>query len=210
MREKQGIFYILTNEAMPGLVKIGVTQKKDVQSRVNELYSGITSVPLPFHCLFAAEVEDCYALEDLAHRVFKAARLNPKREFFIVDAEAILDWVRLMNLKEVTPKLQKAMDKGISKEEKDAVKRLPKRPPLSFLEMGIMVGDKLVFTKDNNITVIVREAKKVEYNGELYSLTAITKMLLKKNYDVQPTSYWLYKGRNLHLIYDETYPLISE
>ncbi len=82
MDDKRGIFYILTNDAMPGLVKIGKTQMDDVQKRMDQLYSGITSVPLPFHCLFAAEVEDCDKMEKLAHRVFKEARLNPRREFF--------------------------------------------------------------------------------------------------------------------------------
>ncbi|MBP5583804.1 MAG: GIY-YIG nuclease family protein [Bacteroidales bacterium] len=210
MDDKRGIFYILTNDAMPGLVKIGKTQMDDVQKRMDQLYSGITSVPLPFHCLFAAEVEDCDKMEKLAHRVFKEARLNPRREFFIIDAEAILEWVRLMNLKEVTPQLQKALDKDVTKEEKDAVKKLPKRPPLNFFEMGMHIGDELVFVNNPNVKVIIQEAKKVTYKGELYSLTAVTKILLNKSYDVQPTSYWTYNGRNLHNIYDETYPLNEE
>ncbi len=210
MDDKRGIFYILTNDAMPGLVKIGKTQMDDVQKRMKQLYLGVTSVPLPFQCLFAAEVEDCGKLESLAHRVFKAARLNPRREFFMIDAEDILEWVRMMNLKEITPQLQKVLDKDVSKEEKEAAKKLPKRPPLNFLEMGINAGDELMFTKDPKIKVTVCEAKRVEYNGEKYSLTALTKRLLNKKYDIQPTAYWEYKGRNLRTVYDETYPLVIE
>ena len=94
--------------------------------------------------------------------------------------------------------------------EKDAVKKLPKRPPLNFFEMGMHIGDELVFVNNPNVKVIIQEAKKVTYEGELYSLTAVTKILLNKSYDVQPTSYWTYNGRNLHNIYDETYPLNEE
>ena len=37
---------MLTNEAMPRLVKIGVTQANDPQSRIADLYT--TGVPFPF------------------------------------------------------------------------------------------------------------------------------------------------------------------
>ena len=42
-----GIVYVLTNPAMPGIVKIGRTQS-DLGSRLSQLYS--TGVPVPFEC----------------------------------------------------------------------------------------------------------------------------------------------------------------
>ena len=42
------IVYVLTNPAMPGLVKIGMTDRDDVQRRMSDLYT--TGVPLPFEC----------------------------------------------------------------------------------------------------------------------------------------------------------------
>ena len=50
------IVYVLTNPAMPGIVKIGMTDRPDVQRRMGELYS--TGVPLPFDCVIAREIED--------------------------------------------------------------------------------------------------------------------------------------------------------
>ena len=41
-----GVVYVLTNPAMPGIVKIGKTSRSDIHARLNELYS--TGVPLPF------------------------------------------------------------------------------------------------------------------------------------------------------------------
>lgn len=43
-----GIVYVLTNPAMPGLVKIGMTTRSDIDARMKELYS--TGVPVPFDC----------------------------------------------------------------------------------------------------------------------------------------------------------------
>ena len=55
------IVYVLTNPAMPGLVKIGMTDRDDVQRRMRDLYS--TGVPLPFECVIAREIEDREAVE---------------------------------------------------------------------------------------------------------------------------------------------------
>ena len=51
----EGIVYVLTNPAMPKLVKIGKTGR-GVETRLNDLYT--TGVPLPFEYAYAARVED--------------------------------------------------------------------------------------------------------------------------------------------------------
>lgn len=58
-----GIVYLLTNPCMPGLVKIGMTTREDMDSRIKELYS--TGVPVPFECQFACKVKksDCVKIE---------------------------------------------------------------------------------------------------------------------------------------------------
>lgn len=43
-----GIVYLLTNPVMPGLVKIGMTLRDEIDARMKELYT--TGVPLPFEC----------------------------------------------------------------------------------------------------------------------------------------------------------------
>ena len=47
----EGSVYVLTNPAMPNMVKIGKTTR-DVELRLADLYS--TGVPLPFECEYAA------------------------------------------------------------------------------------------------------------------------------------------------------------
>ena len=55
------IVYVLTNPAMPGIVKIGMTDRLEVQPRMRDLYT--TGVPLPFDCVIAREIEDKEAAE---------------------------------------------------------------------------------------------------------------------------------------------------
>ena len=49
------IVYILTNEAMPGYVKIGMTNNSLLE-RMKQLDR--TNIPLPFECYYACEVEN--------------------------------------------------------------------------------------------------------------------------------------------------------
>jgi hypothetical protein len=80
----EGFVYLLRNEAMPGFVKIGLTELS-VEQRIRQLNN--TSVPLPFEEYFAARVPDCQALERTLHCVFGEKRVNPNREFFRIDPD---------------------------------------------------------------------------------------------------------------------------
>lgn len=57
----QGIVYILTNPAIPNMVKIGMTSHEDVKLRMSQIYT--TGVPLPFECVYAAKVANCEKIE---------------------------------------------------------------------------------------------------------------------------------------------------
>ena len=61
MSKKKEIVYVLQNEAMPGLIKIGITHDEQVDKRLQTLYT--TGVPLPFECIWAGEVDDCAEIE---------------------------------------------------------------------------------------------------------------------------------------------------
>ena len=80
----KGIIYLLTNPAMPGIVKIGKTTQEDVKVRMQQLYQ--TGVPLPFECVYAATVNNIDDVEKAFHVAFSPNRLNPKREFFEIEA----------------------------------------------------------------------------------------------------------------------------
>jgi hypothetical protein len=78
------IVYVVTNEAMPGLTKIGCTTD-DLAGRIRGLFG--TGVPLPFELLYACEVNDCRFVERQLHDAFGDHRLSKSREFFRIAPE---------------------------------------------------------------------------------------------------------------------------
>ncbi len=200
--ESREIVYVLTNPAMPGLVKIGKTTQSDVSVRMNQLY--ITGVPVPFDCVYAIEVSDCSKVEMALHVAFGPSRINPKREFFKIDVEQAIAILKLLEQKNVTPQVRSEFNQSVSQAEKDSGNRLKKRPRMNFSEMGIDVGSELLF-RDGRTVVTVRNERKVMYNNEIMTLTAATRKIMNLEYSVQPSPYWTYEGRLLKDIYDEVY-----
>ena len=99
----EGNVYVLTNPAMPDLVKIGKTTR-DVSLRLADLYT--TGVPLPFECKYAAKVKDVDKTEKAFHTAFEPSRVNPKREFFNINPEQAIAVLSLMAIEDVTPSVQ--------------------------------------------------------------------------------------------------------
>ncbi len=199
----EGIVYILTNPAMPGLVKIGKTSRDSVKERLKELYSS-TGVPVPFECEYAARVEDASAVEQILHETFGPYRINPKREFFDISSEEARDVLQPLGTEDVTPEIQSKAN-GVDVESRPGAERLrSRRPNLDFHKMEIPPGAELKFTRaDESVEVICN--KRVRYQGETYSLSQITRKLLGTQKKVHPAPYWTYKGKSLREIYDETY-----
>lgn len=86
-----GFVYILTNESMPGLVKIGRTCR-DVDLRASELWQ--TGVPTKFDVFASERTCDCVQLEAYIHGDLRKRRVNRSREFFAIDPEAALRTVQ--------------------------------------------------------------------------------------------------------------------
>ena len=97
------VVYVLTNAAMPGILKIGKTDRPDVQDRMDELYT--TGTPLPFECAVAWEFEGANAaeVEQAVHRLLDDHRINPNREFFRLDPEGLEVLLRTYPGRDVTP-----------------------------------------------------------------------------------------------------------
>lgn len=199
-----GIVYVLTNEAMPGLVKIGKTTSDDPQVRMDQLYN--TSVPVPFDCALAVRVDDPGSVESALHTAFGPQRINPKREFFKIDSEQAIVLLNIMGSEDVTPSVNET-NSSLSDVERSASDTLRKRRPnLNFLEMGIPL-DSVLHAVDGVEEVTVIDERKVRFRDQTMSLTEATKQYRELSYAVAPAQYWLYQGRSLRDIYNETYPL---
>lgn len=205
MPESQ-IVYVLTNPAMPSLVKVGKTTQGDVEQRMSQLYS--TGVPYPFECVYAVEVEDCSKVESALHMAFGPNRVNPKREFFDIEAEQAIAILKLLGNKDMTPQINSELNSNISEVEKSsAVNAKKKRPNMNFEEMGIPRGSIITYGADEEIFVEIVSDRKVKYKNEIMSLTKATKLILELDYSVQPARHWIYDGKTLKEIYDDTYSL---
>lgn len=84
-----GFIYCLGNQAMPGIFKIGMTERAPAQ-RCQEL-SGSTAAAMPFDVLCFGQVEDPRNVEAELHGIFESCRVNRSREFFETDYSRIYD-----------------------------------------------------------------------------------------------------------------------
>lgn len=201
-----GIVYILSNPAMKGLVKIGMTTRDEVGIRMGELFS--TGVPVPFECSFAGRVTDVKATERAFHIAFGPYRINPNREFFEIEDTQAIELLRIMCVEDVTPSLNSELNK-VDEVSRDSGKRMKqKRPNLNFEEMGIPVGS-ILHSNYNHETCEIMDSKKIKFRSEVMSLTRATRVVLELDYSVQPSPYWVFDGKILKDIYNDTYGSID-
>lgn len=183
--------YILINECMPGLVKVGKTST-NVEQRMRELYT--TGVPYPFQCFYAAAVSNGEFVEKKLHDAFGDHRVPTNREFFRIDPNRVKAALELAAIKEVTP----LHDPEMTTEMREFATR---RPPFRFSLAQIPLGAELQFARDEQIVCKVVDDKVVEFEGQITSLSAAASELLnkfgRKSTQVQGPIYWMYEGETL-------------
>jgi hypothetical protein len=190
--------YVLTNEAIEGLVKIGRTTT-NVEQRIKELDN--TSTPLPFQCFYAAEVVDSALVEGKLHRIFADKRIRINREFFRVDPNQVREAIQLAELRDVTPRFDVVVDTGDVQALKNAVATEERRARLRFTELKIPIGATLTFAKDEEITAEVVADGKINFEGEIMSPSAAAKIAVRRlGYEwsaVSGSVFWMYEGETL-------------
>ena len=208
-----GIVYVLTNEGMPGLVKIGRTDRSDPSARMADLYS--TGVPFPFECVKAIELADngeAARLEAALHRAFSTDRVNPRREFFRMDearVSAILNtWPRAQD---ATERAQREVAEGTDAQDQKALTQAKqRRPTLDMAALGIRNGDELRFvggSEEVMAEVVDASEKRLCVEGQDKSFRVATLDALGKPHDtpIRPAAYWSWNGRKLDDLYNEAH-----
>lgn len=199
------IVYALSNPAMPGLLKIGRTDK-DAGVRMYQLYSN-PGVPLPFDCVVAVETESSnVTVEKALHDAFQPHRVNPRREFFEIEPDQVVGLIKLLG-DDVTDQVN-ADNAQLDESEQNAAAQAEKRsrrPNFNFRAMGIKEGSTLSYVDDAEMTVEVVSDRQVKWDGRQVYLSEATQLARGVKYAVQPTPYWMFEGRLLSDIYEETY-----
>ena len=192
---EQGFIYIMTNPCLKDMVKIGYAT--NVETRRKQL----STTALPYEYEVYATYETKGNLEDkklhaLIDRLNPELRVSKNREFFLMtpeEAYALLESIAIISGS--VDKLSKI------KKTKEPAQKI-KKPPVDFEKCGIPIGAKLIFVEDESVIATVHDNRKVEYNNEITSLSAIAKSI--KGYPCAGPSYFTYNGKLVADVADET------
>lgn len=210
-----GYIYILTNPSFKEYVKIGYAD--DVKERLKQLNRS-ECIPFAFRIYATYEVDS--RLSDIKiHSIID--KLNPnlrsidtfegkerKREFYAMspeDAYSILEAIAKINgrkdkLKKYNlTETEKNEEKIANEVEEESIERLA---PFNFNMVNIKPNEIIVFTNiaspNNGTECKVINDKQVEYNGEVWSLSALAKVLSNSKWSVAGPRYFKYKGEWLN------------
>ena len=186
--DNRGIVYILTHDYMPDIVKIGRT--KNLKDRMSQLSN--TSVPVPFKCYYAANVEDYKSVEKSLHNIFSDRGAG--KEFFEVEPNRAAMVLQLVNGTDVTPDVT-------PEDDSDEDPTPPTRSEnFSFGSVGIPVGSTLhLAIGDTDIRCEVADSGTgVLLNGEQLSLTAAAEQARQPKSASPAIKYWMYEGSTLY------------
>ncbi|MCM1252222.1 MAG: GIY-YIG nuclease family protein [Clostridium sp.] len=191
----KGLVYILTNPCLVGWVKIGMTERNDIEKRLQEL-NAPPNIPLSYRCYAVYEVDNPHEVEKRIHslidRIDDSLHAREQlengrtrvREFFKISPETAYGIFKdvaglrgdIDKLKPYTPTLEQS-------QEQEVAERRTKRSNNSFRLLNITVGEKITFLYDETITAKVKDDKnQIEYEGENYSVTALARKLLMERH----------------------------
>lgn len=195
----------MTNPSFPAYVKIGYTD--DIDDRLSRLNKS-ECVPYAFRLYAYYEVPKRLS-DTIVHGLID--KLNPdlrcrdyvngkkrEREFYqmtpeeaynILDAIATVDDLK-HRLHKVTPTKEELNEEAEAQNDRMEMFR--------FSMCNIKPGDELEYIYDSSKKCHVISDKKVEYEGNEYSLSALAKYLYQKDYPLPGTHYFKYHGEKLN------------
>ncbi len=187
----KGIVYILINPCLDGWVKIGMTERNDIDRRLKELNTP-TNLPLSYRCYATYEVEQPLEVEKRIHSIIdriddtlhareqlENGRIR-EREFFKISPETAYGIFKdIAALRNDTDNLKLYRPTQEQSQEEEIAEARTKRSNNSFKLLNIDVGEEISFLHDENIVAkVVNDKNKIEYVGEIYSVTALARKLL--------------------------------
>jgi hypothetical protein len=93
----EGYLYVFSNESMPGIMKIGMTERTP-EARLAEANASDTfKPPTPYKLEIAKKVTQALAKERILHAILADRRVNPSREFFRMTTGEVCLYFMLMD-----------------------------------------------------------------------------------------------------------------
>lgn len=190
-----GYIYIMTNPALNGMVKIGYAT--DVEARRQQL----STTALPYEYEIYATYETSGSLEDkklhkLIDNLNPDLRVSKNREFFVLEPEDAYELLEsIATISDTKDRLKKVKTAAAKKQH-------IRKPPVNFAKCGIPVGAGLVYIENPAVVATVVSERKVQYNDEITSLSAISDSI--KGYSTSGPSFFTYNGKLVADIARET------
>lgn len=188
-----GLVYILTNPCLDGWVKIGMTERDDIERRLQEL-NAPANIPLSYRCYATYEVEEPREVERRIHSIIdrvdgtlhaREALENGRireREFFRLSPEAAYGILRdIAELRGDADRLRLHAPTAAQAREEELSGYRQRRLNNSFGLLGIEPGEEIVFLYDEDLTArVVNRKNRVEFEGQVYSVTGLASRLLRE------------------------------
>ena len=195
MKKPIGRVYVLTNKAMPNLIKIGFTMNT-VENRVNEL-SSATGVPHAYEIEFQVECRDPEFIEKSVHKNLNNFRVNSNREFFevspILAAKEILSLIDEVIQVETRLNLQETL---VISHELESISNH------KFLAEGQKITDWIeVPTKEWKSLVCLKNAKKNDGKITIWEILSYRNKM--KNYEHMSSLI-----KKIYVIKDKKYQIL--
>lgn len=176
----RGKIYVMTNDAMPGYVKIGRTTNT-LEQRMKDLDT--TGVPLPFRCHYAVEVDDHEVKEKLIHDGFADHRVRQNREFFELAPERAMAILKALGGQEVPITNSMIDESGQVLLDTPQTERIVNKGKFTFKELQIPIGAELVFTRSfpdgqERKCTVADDIRHVTYRGETLTLSKLALKLM--------------------------------
>ena len=200
----KGYIYIMTNPCLHNMVKIGYA------TNVEERRKQLSTTALPTDYEIYATYETPGKLEDkklhkLIDNLNPDLRVSKNREFFIMepdDAYSLLE--AIATISGTLEKLQKVnLSNHTTEPLEDNAERKRLRPAVNFAKCNIPLGAELTYVEDPQVKVIVVSDRKVQYNDEITSLSALASRL-KGWKAAQGPLFFTYNGKTIAEIAEET------
>lgn len=223
----KGYIYIMVNPAFPQYVKIGYTNNVDMRLKTLNRNSGL---PLPYTVYATYEVKERLedkTLHNLIDRLNPSLRLVKNREFYETSAAEAYSWLEaIAEISATKDRLHRFNDTihnqtvplgwntaadpvmtSTSAEVYESTgiqKRVVTKKQFRFSMCNINTGEYITFSKDPSIRVQVISDNTVDYEGQPYTLSALTVKLFEEKFggavgskSYNGTKYFMYNGKLL-------------
>lgn len=159
-QDKKGWVYCISNESMPGLLKIGMTDRTPQQRLAEANKSDTWRPPTNFIIEFAKKVDNALQKEKTLHKLLEEynERVNRSREFFKIDVKKARLYFDLMDGEIWQPPIE-----------------IKKEPVVQKIRKGKSKGDRSKRAKDteeNPTNTVINDSVKKEINIEINNIIA--------------------------------------